>query len=189
MTSFAQMHTPDGNLCGEVASALQKAIRRGREREALYWASQLDKAGFGLYVWRRLRIIASEDVGLADNDTVLLVNTLYENWLEARGRVSSEVMKTRWPRLFVTHAVLLLARAHKSRIVDHAAMVAYDGDERFEIPDYALDRHTKRGRRRGRGIAHFFDVASLLANEGLDDPYREEAREIKLKAETEQTSM
>lgn len=182
------MHTPGGHLAGEVTSALQKAIRRGKEREALYWASELDKAGFGPYLWRHLRIIASEDVGLADSSVTVTLGVLYENWLEARQRGQAD-MTTRWPRIFVTHAVLLLVRAPKSRIVDHAAMVVYDGDERFEIPDHALDKHTKRGRRRRRGVQHFFDESTKLANETLDDPYREEARAIKLKEEHEQLSI
>jgi hypothetical protein len=32
MTRFADLPTPGGYLCGEVASALQKSIRRGLER-------------------------------------------------------------------------------------------------------------------------------------------------------------
>ena len=66
--TFSQTITPGGYLMGEVASAMQKEIRRGHEREALFWATELDLAGYGDYVWKRLRIIASEDVGLADTE-------------------------------------------------------------------------------------------------------------------------
>jgi hypothetical protein len=45
---------------------MQKCIRRGFEEEAQFWATELDLAGYGAYVWKRLRIIASEDIGLAD---------------------------------------------------------------------------------------------------------------------------
>jgi hypothetical protein len=41
MTRFADLPTPGGYLSGEVASALQKSIRRGLEREALHWATEL----------------------------------------------------------------------------------------------------------------------------------------------------
>lgn len=61
-------------------SALQKCIRRGLEEEALYWASEMDRAKFAHQVWSRLRVIASEDIGLADNQMAILIRALYENW-------------------------------------------------------------------------------------------------------------
>jgi replication-associated recombination protein RarA len=65
MSTFSEARTRNGHACGEVASALQKSIRRGEEREALYWASELDLAGYGNYCFKRLRIIASETSALA----------------------------------------------------------------------------------------------------------------------------
>jgi hypothetical protein len=47
---FATQLTPGGYLAGEVSSALQKSIRL--EREALCWATELDLAGFGNYVFK-----------------------------------------------------------------------------------------------------------------------------------------
>jgi replication-associated recombination protein RarA len=184
MPTFAEMHTPNGHQCGEVTSALQKAIRRGLERDALYMAAELDLAGYANYTWKRLRLIASEDVGLADPNVAVIVRVLYENWLEQRKADKNE----RNPsgdspntRLFLTHAVLVLVRAKKSRLVDHALMVAFEGDRpAIEMPDYALDKHTSRGRKLGRGEAHFFDEASKLENRGkVEDPYEAEGRAIR----------
>ena len=168
------MSTVGGHLCGEVASALQKAIRRGHEREALYWATELDLTGYGNYVWKRLRIIASEDVGLADPEAVLLVRALNGNWLEHRKANKEDLSAA----LFLCHAVIVLAHAKKSRIVDHALLVMYEGErEQLEIPDYALDKHTARGRRMKRGFDHFFDEGAQLENAAdIEDPYYEEAR-------------
>ena len=45
--TFSEQVTPNGHLCGEASCALQKMIRRGKEREAMYWASELDVAGHG----------------------------------------------------------------------------------------------------------------------------------------------
>jgi len=171
LVPFSQLHTPAGHLCGEVASALQKSIRRGHEQEALHWASELDLAGYGGYVWKRLRIIASEDVGPADSGVAVQIRVLYENWVEARKAKEDDPLNA---AIFLVHAVILLARAPKSRIVDHALMVMYEGDRApaLEIPDYALDKHTARGRKMGRGHDHFFDVAAQLKNEAkLADPY------------------
>jgi len=178
--TFSEQTTPAGHLCGEAASALQKSIRRGEEREALYWASELDLAGFGNYVWKRLRIIASEDVGLASTETVIAVRVLYENWRE-------EVKKTKPPyegfvRIFLVHTVCLLCRAPKSRMLDHALIVTYAGErEPLEVPDHALDMHTAKGRRLGRGAQHFLAEGAKLANEAdVDDPYHDEAERILL---------
>lgn len=177
--TFASLPTPGGHLCGEVASALQKSIRRGEERDACYWASELDLAGYANYVWKRLRIVASEDVGLADPHAATVVRLLFENWREATKDMRARQGEHGPHRLFLMHAVLYLSRAPKSRIVDHMTMLMYRGERpAMEIPDHALDRHTKRGRQLGRGHAHFFDVAAKLAGESIEDAYRDEARAV-----------
>ena len=176
MPTFSMLTTVGGFTCGEVASALQKAIRRGEERDAMFWASELDLTGYGNYAWKRLRLIASEDVGLADPEAVLLVRVLFENWLEQRKADKSNGAGVGSAPLFLLHATMVLARASKSRIVDSAYMVFYEGTrEGFEIPDHALDKHTARGRKMGRGVAHFFEESVKLANAAkLADPYLEE---------------
>ena len=109
MPSFATMPTPGGHLAGEVASALQKSIRRGLEREALYWASELDLAGFGDYLWRRLRIIASEDVGMAAPEVAVQVRALSENFVDQRKHNKTSKSGTRsGERLFIVQAMLIL---------------------------------------------------------------------------------
>jgi replication-associated recombination protein RarA len=182
------MRTPGGHLCDEVASALQKSIRRGLERESLYWATELDLAGYGNYAFKRLRVIASEDVGMADPMATVIVRTLYENWLDARkGKVKAGEAEPhsedRWipgARLFLLHAVLVLVRAPKSRIVDHAVMAFYEGERpTMEVPDWALDQHTAAGRRLGRGLDHFFGEGSRLVGETIPDPYAEEGRQAR----------
>jgi MgsA AAA+ ATPase C terminal len=179
---FAELPTVGGYLCGEVASALQKEIRRGNERGALFWATELELSGFGGYVWKRLRIIASEDVGLAEPLMPVLVRSLYENWLEETKRQKGSGDRyAGFARVFLVHAVVALARARKSRLCDHALVVMYAGERpRPEVPDYALDRHTARGARLGRGYDHFVTEGSRLVNEADDvaDEYVDEARDL-----------
>ena len=128
--------TKDGHDLHEVLSALQKSIRRGLEEQALYWASELDLSGYSQHLWNRLRIIASEDVGLAMPGAASIVRALYENWQDAPEN-----------KLWVMHATLLLVRAPKSRIVDHACCIFYnEGSLTFDMSDFALDKHTRRGR-------------------------------------------
>jgi replication-associated recombination protein RarA len=171
---FSELTTPGGYKCGEVASALQKEIRRGNEREALFWASELDLAGYGNYVFKRLRVIASEDVGIADSNVAVQVWALYRLWQEARRKKGEPEGHF---RVHLVHAVVLLCRAPKSRLADSALIAFYTGERpKPEIPDYALDLHTARGRRMGRGVDHFYAEGAKVVNETIDDPYLDEAK-------------
>jgi hypothetical protein len=82
-------------------------------------------------------------------------------------------------RLQFVHAVIVLATARKNRVVDHA-LIHHFGNHatlKRDIPDWALDKHTARGKRLDRGAEHFFAEGIKLANETGDDPYRELARQ------------
>jgi replication-associated recombination protein RarA len=174
--TFAERITIDGYNCGEVASAMQKCIRRGMERDALFWATELDRSNFGEYVWKRLRIIASEDVGIADPQAAVIIRALYDNWRDQRKKDDT---KHAPERLFLVHAVMLLCRADKSRSVDHALVVMYEGPRpRREVPDFALDKHTGRGRARKRGWSHWWDDGCQLG-QGAPIDYEAEARAIR----------
>lgn len=178
-----QQKTPGGYPVDEVSSALQKSIRRGLEEDALYWAAEFCKARPN-NLWKRLRVIASEDVGIASPSAALTVRALYENWLK---KGEDEGL------LYVTHAVLVLVHAKKSRLVDHATIAAFAPKEnghksllaRREVPDYAVDKHTERGRKLGRGFAHFFDVGAVLENvANILDPYLERVKKVLVKYDT-----
>lgn len=169
--------TTNGYTFFEVSSAFQKSIRRGLEEEALYWGAELDKSGYGEYLWKRMRIIVSEDIGLAEPTLPAVIYSLYQMWVGLRKKKDEKNFPE---RLYVVHAIILLARAKKSRIVDHATITYYKGEfPRRDIPDYALDKHTMRGRRMGRGFEHFFSEGMKLENQAdLEDPYFEGAKEI-----------
>jgi replication-associated recombination protein RarA len=185
----------------EVVSALQKAIRRGLEDDALYWAVELDESGWGEYCFSRLFVILSEDVGLAEPLMPAVIAALYENWQalrrRRRGRSTGRATSQGAEKLPLVHAVLLLARARKSQIVVNATVchthLAENGIRAKEVPDVSLDRHTLAGKKRGRGWEHFMDESSLLAHREtgelssepvLPDPYRERARSVLVKPET-----
>lgn len=176
--TFAELHTPGGYKVGEASSAMQKCIRRGLADDALFWATELDLAGYGEYVFKRLTIIASEDIGLGDLHAAVLVATLRENWRDQRKKRDARHAPE---RLFLVHAVLYVAHAPKSRLIDHALIVHYEGPrEHREIPDFALDRHTSRGRTAKRAWKHFWEEGARLENRAsLDDPYADQARAIR----------
>lgn len=181
MTPAYQITTVSGHQFGEVASAFQKSIRRGLEDEALHWGIELDKSNFGEYAWKRIRIITSEDIGLAEPHLPAQIRALYDNWLDQRKKKDE---KHGPERLFLVHAILLLVRARKSRLVDHALITYYGNHEKREIPDYALDKHTMRGRHLRRGVAHFFSEGIHLENKvelENDAKYEKQARETAMR--------
>jgi replication-associated recombination protein RarA len=161
----------------EVASALQKEIRRGHEEEAMYWALEL--AGtYDTFLWRRLVIIASEDIGPADSTVAPLMETLQWQYMDVK-----KASKRPSERIILAHAIIALCRAPKSRIADDlAALVSHQRDNeglRREIPEYALDQHTARGKQRRRSWQHWADEGCVLANEveGLNC-YRERTMQM-----------
>lgn len=176
--TFAEIITPGGYKCGEVASAFQKSIRRADEDGALFWGTELDLAGFSEYVWKRLRIITSEDVGLSQPGIAADLRALYDNWLDQKKKKDEHHAPE---RLFLCHAIILLARAPKSRAVDHALIHFYEGQRaKRDIPDYALDRHTQRGRSRHRGWKHFWEEGALITPaSGANDLYEVSAKAIR----------
>jgi replication-associated recombination protein RarA len=180
---FAALRSRGGFVMDEVSSALQKSIRRGEERQAIFWASELDLSGYGNYAWKRLRIICSEDVGVAWPEGPAVIRALYENWEETRkaDRAKKLPAERSSAMLFLVHAVCLLARAPKSRLVDNACVVFYSGDRksvRVEVPEYALDHHTARGRRLGKTEAACYDESYRIVNRTVADAFAAEARAI-----------
>ena len=170
--------TPRGYDIYELLSALQKDIRRGNEYQAVFWAAELESFN-PKTLWNRLRVIASEDIGIANPLAPLVIDVLEKEYDDARRRENDSY------RLFLFHAVLFLARSRKSRIVDDLLNVVYGEiqheDKKLPIPDYALDMHTLRGKKMGRGLEYFFSEGTKLNKEPFENPYIEKAKEILIK--------
>lgn len=156
----------------ECSSAMQKCIRRGLEDEALYWAVELYNSGFSEYVWKRLRIMSSEDVGLAEPGISSEIWALYSMFKE---QAKKKEDKNEPQRLFLTHAVFLLARSRKSRLIDWALIWGWFTHKfrKLTVPDFAYDKHNERGRSLKRGWGHFFREGSLLNNQVMQDREQE----------------
>jgi len=130
----------------EAASALQKSIRRNEEYNACWWAFIIHESGYFKYVWKRLMIIASEDVGNATPEAALIVHALQQNYQTAimsTNRTKNDALQ------FIMQAVMYLCRAEKSREADSITNLIranYEKGNFLEVPEYAVDIHTKRGR-------------------------------------------
>jgi replication-associated recombination protein RarA len=160
--SFDQATTIHGYPLDEVVSALQKTIRRGLVDEAMWYAVEMNRSGYGAYCWRRLMVICAEDVGIADMNAPVVVASLWTMAKELQSRTGSgtqaEKHSREWDGECLLEAVYYLAKAEKNRTIADADSLIYirqDRGERLEIPDAALDLHTGRGRKMGRDEGHF----------------------------------
>ena len=146
MTKSYKIDVIGGYEFDEVASSYQKACRRGLEYEACFFAFILHQSSYYKYAWKRLIIIASEDVGNATPEAAMLVHSLQQNYMFC---ITSVNRGKNDALVFLFQAVMFICRAKKSREADSLANLIrtrYEQGERLEIQDYALDMHTKRGR-------------------------------------------
>jgi len=143
----------------ECSSAFQKSIRRNEPDLAIFFGMELYCSGYSGYVWKRLMVIASEDIGTADNNSAIMTQTLYQNHKIIAEKCIEEAA------IPFIHAVLHLCSATKSRIVDHYKIWAFKSDFKPEIPDFALDVHTRRGKSMGRNHKHFLSEGQKVLPE------------------------
>jgi replication-associated recombination protein RarA len=154
--------TEHGYRCDEVVSALQKAIRRCDADGAVWWAHELNISGYGAWAWRRLFIICSEDVGLAEPNAPAVIGGLWTatQVLLANQRKPVLPEKVQYPWLQLLQATWYLARCPKNReLADLCGVLEFriQRGEFMAVPDVARDGHTATGRAMGRGSVHFED--------------------------------
>ena len=107
-----------GDMHYDVISAFIKSVRAGDPDAALYWLARMIEGGEDpLFIARRLVILASEDVGLADS-----------NGLKVAVAAQQAVHFVGMPEGFypLAHATLYLATAPKSNEVGRAYAAALD---------------------------------------------------------------
>jgi len=184
----------EGYKFDETVSALQKCIRRGIEFDAVFFAAIIYKSGFSMYLARRLRIIAHEDIGIANPQALILANQLSQDATYKKIDKKYEGQQSGTDG-FLPYAnlILFLCRNQKSRISDEVSNLIFDGiekgDLRITINDDFIDPHSDRGKLRfGRWdqgsreerqsrMKLWFDRWSILDNEipyrDLPNPYHE----------------
>ena len=161
--TYQKLMTVNGYDFFEASSAFQKAVRRGDEDLALFFGVELVLSNYDEYLWKRIKIIVSEDVGLASPVLAMQIHALYSFYKELKAKKDDKHYP--W-RLHVVHAILLCCRSKKSRHVDWAVITYFNGhdQEMLKVPDWALDKHTQRGRSMGRGLDHFIKEGAILEN-------------------------
>jgi replication-associated recombination protein RarA len=183
---YAKLTSPRGIPVDQLVSVLQKEIRRGNVDNAVLAAYEMlsTSADVAEHLWRRLKLIAVEDVGMGEPLAPLLLNCLHENFRACPGGDT----------MMAVHAVRLLAAARKDRTSsEHADLVAAKverGELVVSVPDYALCVHTRAGQEMGRGLTQWWENGALVSNEleTADHSYRDELIEIHRAAENNGTA-
>lgn len=142
----------------------------------MYWALELVPE-FEQYLWRRLIVIVNEDIGLAHQPLLVLVPNQRAMYFEFRSHRGGNGHA----RLVLANTILALCRSPKSRLADHFQCVIEQErrhGKRLDIPDYAIDKHTRRGRAMKREMEHWLGEGCLLEpSPTVHDPYAQTAAE------------
>jgi putative ATPase len=145
----AVLYDKEGDAHFDTISAFIKSVRGSDPDAALYWLARMIYAGEDpRFILRRLLILASEDVGLADPQAIAIVNAC----AQAFDRVG--MPEGRYP---LAQATLYLATAPKSNSVMgfFDALATVERDREGEIPNPLKDANRdKHGLGHGSGYLY-----------------------------------
>lgn len=135
----------------DVISAFIKSIRGSDADAGLYWLARMLEAGEDArFIARRLVILASEDVGMADPQSLLIANAAAH---------AVEFVGLPEAQLNLAHAVVHLATAPKSNRVTSALGAARKAAKRSgtgEVPVHLRDAHYSGAQSLGHGDGYVY---------------------------------
>ncbi len=137
------LYDKEGDYHFDTISAFIKSIRGSDADAALYWLAKMVKAGEDpSFIFRRLLISATEDVGLADPNAIAVV---------LADAAAFERIGYPEGQFHLSHATLYLATAPKSNstLAFFDALKAVEEESDADIPN-----HLKDGNRDKKGFGH-----------------------------------
>jgi len=138
----AVLYDRDGDYHFDTISAFIKSVRGSDPDAALYWLAKMVRAGEDpSFIFRRMIILASEDVGLADPHALAVVISC----AEAFDRIGFP--EGNFP---LAHACLYLATAPKS----NTAMAFFDALKEVDREDAEVPNHLRDASRDAEGFGH-----------------------------------
>jgi replication-associated recombination protein RarA len=176
---WANVTSRNGYMADELREGLHKTIRRNKAQLAI-------RIAFEMYItseqmedmlWRRLAIMAVEDVGFGDPMAPVLVDTL-------------ERMRKLHPyndidrASYFAQAIRHLCRSKKDLSVGVIMGIVRKEFERGilpQIPEEAYDMHCKKGRDRGKNFKDFLkegNVVSPPSEEYESDEYKADEKRL-----------
>jgi len=138
----ALLYDRDGDYHFDTISAFIKSVRGSDPDAALYWLAKMVRAGEDpKFIFRRMIILASEDVGLADPTAISVVISC----AQAFERIGFP--EGNFP---LSHACLYLATAPKS----NTTLAYFDALKEVEREDAEVPNHLRDGSRDSEGFGH-----------------------------------
>jgi putative ATPase len=145
----AVLYDKEGDTHFDTISAFIKSVRGSDPDAALYWLAKMVYAGEEpRFILRRLLILASEDIGLADPQAVVVVNAC----AQAFDRVG--LPEGRYP---LAQATLYLANAPKSNSIMgfFDALAAVESERQSDVPNPLKDNsRDQQGFGHGQGYLY-----------------------------------
>ena len=145
----AVLYDKDGDTHYDTISAFIKSLRGSDPDAALYWLAKMVYAGEDArFIFRRMAILAGEDVGLADPQAMTVVMSCWQ----AFERIG--MPEGRFP---LGQAALYLATCPKSNSVMafFDALTAVEGEQEAEVPNHLRDANRdKEGFGHGKGYLY-----------------------------------
>ncbi len=112
-------------------------------------------------MWRRLQVLAAEDIGMGAPESISIVRALHES--------ANDTAPGAYDRLvFAAQAAGYLARTVKDPINGELMQLALHEDTAPTIPDVALCIHTRRGQELGRTMYDWFATGTSISPEVAD---------------------
>ncbi len=149
LTSRRWRYDRSGDQHYDQVSAFIKSLRGSDPDAAVYWLVRMLAAGEDpRFLARRMVILASEDIGLADRSALPLAVAAFQ---------ALEVVGLPEARLSLTHAAIALATAPKSDSVTRclrAAERAVDEGGNAAVPPHLRDAHYPAAGKLGHGVGY-----------------------------------
>ncbi len=139
----AVLYDKDGDAHYDVISAFIKSIRGSDPDAALYWLAKMVYAGEDpRFIFRRMLISASEDIGMADPHALTVVSSAAKTF---------DYVGLPEGRFAMAHACVYLATAPKSNslFAFFSALESVGKEQEGEVPD-----HLKDAARDGEDLGH-----------------------------------
>ena len=145
----AVLYDKEGDYHYDTISAFIKSIRGSDPDAALYWMARMVDAGEDpKYIFRRMLISASEDIGMADPNALIIVNSAVQAF-ERIGMPEGN--------FFLSQAAIYLATAKKSNtaLSFFDALEAVRNEKNGKVPDDLKDSsRDKHGFGHGKGYLY-----------------------------------
>lgn len=131
----------------------------GDEHSALIIGMDLLRRNEIESIWKIIRMVALQKCCVSNSEIVSAVKSLQELFtiLKANGNKRNE------ENLQFVHAILLISRCQENDTKFHDNLYNRER-KRLDIPDWALDMHTRRGKMKGRGNDYFYTDSAKIEN-------------------------